>query len=146
MALARNPGGNLGVSRPADEIAGRIFGADFLGLTIDHHLAVQFEPDEEQADPVISGYFISLAAAVIGKEDEAVPIKILEQYGALTGSIVVIHRGQDHGRGIGNGGLPGLIEPGRELVDRIGFEIRSMQPARQVFPPKVTDIHLLVLN
>jgi len=92
-------------------------------MAVDHHLTLQFEPDEEQADPVVFCNFIGLATAVIGEEHEPVLIKIFQQHGALAWPTIFVDRGQDHGCGIGDCRFTGLIEPGRELIDGIRFEI-----------------------
>lgn len=76
-------------------------------------------PGEEQGEVRVLGEVAGLAGVVVGVEDEALLVEVLQQHRARAGPPLGVRGGDDHRVRLEEVGLGrGLLEPARELLDR----------------------------
>ena len=76
-------------------------------------------PDEREGDVRIGRELSSLAAFVVGEEDESAVFHAFQQDGAGRGAAVGRDGGRNHGRRFVLAAMQGIVEPAGELLERV---------------------------
>ena len=105
---------------PAVKVSVALGRADLFHHALDAHHPFQLDPVELQRPKGVTGQFLSLARSVIGVPDDAAGVKALDQHHPRAWAQVAAHGGQGHGVGFRHFGRDGLLQPLRELLQRVG--------------------------
>ena len=101
------------------EVGVRFTGSASLRYTLDVYLSLQLMPDEREGDVGIGRELPSLAAFVVGEEDESAVFHAFQQDGAGRGAAVGRDGGRNHGRRFVLAAMQGIVEPAGELFERV---------------------------
>jgi hypothetical protein len=141
FALVGNPGTDLRFTRARDEIFERLGGADFLYRALDDDLSLQRDPWEQQADAWVLFHLFRLAAAVVGKENEAVTVVVFQQYRPLIGHPVFVDGGQCHGVRFVQAEFGGLCKPLGKLSYGLDLHLLAFQATVGIFFAEIGKVH-----
>ena len=101
------------------EVGVRFTGSASLRYTLDVYLSLQLMPDEREGDVRIGRELPSLAAFVVGEEDESAVFHAFQQDGAGRGAAVGRDGGRNHGRRFVLAAMQGIVEPAGELLEMV---------------------------
>src|SRR5205807_467176 len=123
VALWRDGRADLGTARARPEVRLRLGLRYPLDRALDSHLAPERVPVEQERGARVLRQLSALPALVPGEEDEAALVELLQQHHPHRRAAVAGGRRDGHGFGSPDSGLPGLLEPERELAKRVGIEV-----------------------
>ena len=101
------------------EVGVRFTGSASFRYTLDVYLSLQLMPDEREGDVGIGRELPSLAAFVVGEEDESAVFHAFQQDGAGRGAAVGRDGGRNHGRRFVLAAMQGIVEPAVELLEGV---------------------------
>ncbi len=139
-ALGRRQRGELATAFARGPVLVALRSRQLFGDTNHANLAGQLVPGEAERDVRIAGDLATFATEVVAEEDVSV-VHAPQQHLPGGRMAVGIDRGHHHRLGFVQSRIDHLGMPPPELLQRIGVEVGSSQPAFEERLPRVVEVH-----